>query len=211
MELEAQWLASMRPPPDDLITGAAFVGSKELKAHACYELEAHATVDGSHDMLRAVGELSASRMLGKKAGAHPGTDAATDAAWTYLADKPDWVSRITAGAVAAAPPYRKDYVRQFLTWLLSPLGLRYLRAFARELRRATTASLHAAVTDVVTDAARVNWSACWAWCVQHSTTLTGWTTEFSRRTSAHCVAGTVTSWRRPSARCSWLGIHFSAL
>lgn len=44
VELEAQWLASMRPPPDDLITGAAFVGSKELKAHACYELEAHATV-----------------------------------------------------------------------------------------------------------------------------------------------------------------------
>ena len=191
------WIASMRPSPDDLNAGGAFIGSDELKANA--------------NMLRVIGEFSASQTLGEKAGACPGAVAATDAAWTHLEEKANWFSRLAAGAVAAAPTERKHDVEHLLTWLVSPLGLRYLRAFARELRRATTASPHAAVTDAVADAAPVNWSACWAWCVQHSTTLSGWNTKFSHRTSVHCVAGTVTLWRRPSARCTWLGVRCSAL
>ena len=151
------WVASMRPSPDDLNAGAAFIGSDELEANA--------------NMLRFIGEFSASQTLGEKAGACPGADAATDAAWTYLEEKFDRFSGLVAGAVAAAPPERKDDVEHLVTWLISPLGLCYLRAFARELRRASTAPPHAAITDVADDAAPVNWSACWAWCVQHSTTL----------------------------------------
>ena len=151
------WIASLRPSPDDLNAGGAFIGSDELKEHA--------------SMLRVIGEFSASQMLSEKAGACPGADAATDAAWTYLEEKFDRFSGLVAGAVAAAPPERKDDVEHLIKWLVSPLGLQYLRAFARELRRATTASPHAAVTDVVTDWAPVNWSACWAWYVQHSTRM----------------------------------------
>ena len=147
------WVASMRPSADDLNAGAAFIDSDELEANA--------------NMLRFIGELSVSQMLGEKAGSRPGTSAATDAAWTYAEENTNRLSILTAGAVAAAPPERKDDVRHLLTWLTSPLGLRYLRAFARELRRATTASPHAAVTDVPADAAPVNWSACWAWYMQH--------------------------------------------
>ena len=152
------WVASMRPSPDDLNAGAAFVGSDELADHAA-------------DMLRCIGELSASQMLGEKAGARPGADAASDAAWAHLAENRDWLNTLAVNAVADAPPERKDDVEHLVTWLISPLGLCYLRAFARELRRASTAPPHAAVTDVADDAAPVNWSACWAWCVQHSTTL----------------------------------------
>ena len=191
------WIASLRPSPDDLNAGGAFIGSDELKEHA--------------SMLRVIGEFSASQMLSEKAGACPGADAATDAAWTYLEEKFDRFGGLVAGAVAAAPPERKDDVH-LIKWLVSPLGLQYLRAFARELRRATTASPHAAVTDVVTDGAPVNWSACWAWYVQHSTTLSGLHSSHAVPLStAWCVAGTVTSWRCPSARCTWLGVRCSAL
>ena len=131
-------------------------------------------------MLRFIGELSATQMLGEKAGARPGADAATDVAWTYAEENTNQLSSLAVDAAAAAPLERKDDVQHLLKWLTSPLGLRYLRAFARELRRASTASPHASVTDVPTDAAHVNWSACWAWCVQHRTTLTGWIIEFSR-------------------------------
>ena len=155
------WVASMRPSADALNAGAAFIGSDELEANA--------------NMLRFIGEFSASQTLGEKAGACPGADAATDAAWTYLLDNANQLSTLPAGAVVDAPPERKDEVEHLLTWLVSPVGLPYLRAFACELRRATTASPHAAVTDDVTDASPVNWSACWAWCAHHSTTLTGWT------------------------------------
>ena len=192
------WVASLRPSADYLNTGATFVGSDELQAHK--------------KMLRFIGELSASQMLGEKAGARPGADAAIDAAWKYVTENPDRLSSLVVGAAAAAPPERKNDVEHLLTWLVSPLGLHYLRAFACELRRATTASPHAAVTDVAANSSPVNWSACWAWCVQHSTTLTPVvTTEFSRRTSAHGLAGTVTSRRSPSARCTWLGAHWLAL
>ena len=143
------WVAGMRPSADYLNAGAAFVGSDELEAHA--------------NMLRFIGELSVSRMLGEKAGARPGADAATDLAWAYAEENTNRLSGLAVGAVAAAPPERKDDVQHLLKWLTSPLGLRYLRAFARELRRASTASPHASVTDVPTDAAHVNWSACWAW------------------------------------------------
>ena len=161
------WVAGMRPSAEYLDAGAAFVGSDELEAHA--------------NMLRFIGELSATQMLGEKAGARPGADAATDVAWTYVEENTNQFSGLVEDAVAAAPPERKDDVQHLLTWLVSPLGLRYLRAFARELRRASTASPHASVTDVPTDAAHVNWSACWAWCVQHRTTLTRWIVEqFSR-------------------------------
>ena len=191
------WVASLRPSADYLNAGATFVGSDELQAHK--------------KMLRFIGELSASQMLGEKAGARPGADAAIDAAWKYVTENPDRLSSLVVGAAAAAPPERKNDVEHLLTWLVSPLGLHYLRAFACELRRATTASPHAAVTDVAANSSPVNWSACWAWCVQHSTTLSGWNTKFSHRTSVHCVAGTVTLWRRPSARCTWLGVRCSAL
>ena len=73
------WIASLRPSPDDLNAGGAFIGSDELKEHA--------------SMLRVIGEFSASQMLSEKAGACPGADAATDAAWTYLEEKigsADW-------------------------------------------------------------------------------------------------------------------------
>jgi hypothetical protein len=143
------WVAGMRPSAEYLDAGAAFVGSDELEAHA--------------NMLRFIGELSATQMLGEKAGARPGADAATDVAWTYVEENTNQFSGLVEEAVAAAPPERKDGVQHLLTWLVSPLGLRYLRAFARELRRASTASPHASVTDVPTDAAHVNWSACWAW------------------------------------------------
>ena len=157
------WVASMRPSPDCLNAGAAFVGSDELEVH--------------RNMLRFIGELSASQMLGEKAGARPGADAAIDVAWKWAEENTHRFSSLVVDAVAAAPPERKDDVEHLLTWLVSRLGLRYLRAFARELRRAATAPPHAAVTDVVADAAHVNWSACWAWCARK--TLTTWTTEFS--------------------------------
>ena len=51
------WLARLRPSAVDLAAGATTVGSYELKAHM--------------RMLRCVGELSASKMLGEKAGAPP--------------------------------------------------------------------------------------------------------------------------------------------
>lgn len=51
------WLARLRPSAVDLAAGATTVGSHELKAHM--------------RMLRCVGELSASKMLGEKAGAPP--------------------------------------------------------------------------------------------------------------------------------------------
>ena len=69
------WVASLRPSADYLNAGAAFVGSDELRAH--------------QRMLRCVGEFSASQMLGEKAGARPGADAATDAAWQYAAENPE--------------------------------------------------------------------------------------------------------------------------
>ena len=173
------WIASLRPSPDDLNAGGAFIGSDELKEHA--------------SMLRVIGEFSASQMLSEKAGACPGADAATDAAWAYLAENRNWLSTLAANAVADAPPERKDDVEHLVTWLISPLGLCYLRAFARELRRASTAPPHAAITDVADDAAPVNWSACWAWCVQHSTTLAAGL-QCSHAVPLH------TAWQGPSHR-----------
>ena len=120
-------------------------------------------------MLRCVGEFSASQMLGEKAGARPGADAATDAAWQYAAENPEQLSILIEEWVAAAPPVCKKDVESLLTWLVSPLGLPYLRAFACELRRATATRSHGTVTDAAADhSLPVNWSACWAWCVQHS-------------------------------------------
>ena len=145
------WVASLRPSADYLNAGATFVGSDELLAHK--------------KMLRVIGEFSASQMLGEKAGARPGADAATDAAWKYVAENTDLFSSLVVHTAAAAPPERKNDVEHLLTWLVTPLGLHYLRAFACELRRATTASSHAVVTDVAADSSPVNWSACWAWCV----------------------------------------------
>ena len=174
------WVASLRPSADDLNTGATFVGSDELQAHK--------------KMLRFIGEFSASQMLGEKAGARPGADAVTDAAWKYVAENPDQLSGLVQGAAAAAPPERKNDVEHLLTWLVSPLGLHYLRAFACELRRATTASPHAALTDVAADSSPVNWSACWAWCVQCSTTLTDCEYRGSHAVPLH------TAWQGPSHR-----------
>ena len=69
--------------------------------------------------------------------------------------------------VAAAPSVCKNDVESLLTWLVSPLGLPYLRAFACELRRAATTPSHGGVMDTRADhSLPVNWSACWAWCVQ---------------------------------------------
>ena len=192
------WVASLRPSADYLNAGAAFVGSDELLAHK--------------RMLRCVGEFSASQMLGEKAGARPGADAATDAAWQYAAENPEQLSHLIEEWVAAAPPVCKKDVESLLTWLVSPLGLPYLRAFACELRRATATRPHGTVTDAAADhSLPVNWSACWAWCVQHSSHLLfTWVSRGSDRRAlmTHlCLAGTATSRRSRSARCTWLGLH----
>jgi hypothetical protein len=148
------WVASLRPSADYLNAGAAFVGSAELRAH--------------QKMLRFVGEFSASQMLGEKAGARPGADAATDAAWQYAAENPEQLSILIEKWVGAATPALKNNVESLLTWLVSPFGLPYLRAFACELRRAATTPSHGGVMDTRADhSLPVNWSACWAWCVRH--------------------------------------------
>ena len=50
------WVASMRPSADDLNAGAAFIDSDELEANA--------------NMLRFIGELSVSQMLGENTSWH---------------------------------------------------------------------------------------------------------------------------------------------
>ena len=60
------------PSPSDLAAGAATIASKEFHEHQCF--------------LLYVGERSASKMMGEKMGAPPGTDPSADAAWQFLAD-----------------------------------------------------------------------------------------------------------------------------
>ena len=58
-------------------------------------------------------------MLGEKAGARPGADAATDAAWQYAAENPEQLSILIEEWVAAAPPVCKNDVESLLTYVLS--------------------------------------------------------------------------------------------
>ena len=129
---------------------------------------------------------------------------------TAAAENPEQLSTLIEEWVAAAPPVCKKDVESLLTWLVSPLGLPYLRAFACELRRATSTPPHAVVTGATADhSLPVNWSACWAWCVGHGV---HWLCSDYRVLTTHlCLAGTVTSRRSPSARCRWLGTPWLAL
>ena len=148
VDIEA-WLARLRPSAADLAAGATTVGSHELKAHM--------------RMLRCVGELSASKMLGEKAGAPPGKDADADAAWRFLAENLHLHTSLVESAVAAAPAERKADVTRLFAWLLTARGLRYLRALAHELW-VIAGSPSPTAMDVDTAVARVDWPACWAWC-----------------------------------------------
>jgi len=157
------WLARLRPSPSDLAAGAATIASSELKQH--------------RRMLRYVGERSASKMLGEKVGAPPGTDPSADAAWLYLADpdrRPEFEWR-AENAVRHAPPERKADVMHWIAELLTPRGLRRLRALAQELW-VHAGSPCASATGQPVAVTTVNWPACWAWCVA-PTLPTRWQTR----------------------------------
>ena len=146
------WLARLRPSPSVLAAGAATIASPELKHH--------------QRMLRYVGERSASKMLGEKVGAPPGTDPSADAAWLYLADpdrRPEFEMR-AENAGRLVPPERKADVMRWIAELLTPRGLRRLRALAQELW-VHAGSPCASATGQPIAVADVNWPACWAWCV----------------------------------------------
>ncbi|KOO53477.1 hypothetical protein Ctob_015567, partial [Chrysochromulina tobinii] len=147
------WLARLRPSPSDLAAGAAMIASQELYEH--------------RRMLRYVGERSASRMLGEKVGVPPGRDPSVDAAWLYLADpdrRPEYERRAEQ-AGRAVPPERRADVMRWIAELLTPRGLRRLRALAQELWVHAGSPCSSATGQPIT-AANVNWSACWA-CEVH--------------------------------------------
>ena len=105
-------------------------------------------------------------MLGEKVGAPPGRDPSTDAAWLYLADpdrRPEFEWR-AENAGRLVPPERKADVLRWIAELLTPRGLRRLRALAQELW-VHAGSPCASATGEPIAVAGVNWSACWAWCV----------------------------------------------
>ena len=157
------WLARLRPSPSDLAAGAATIASPELKQH--------------RRMLRYVGERSASKMLGEKVGAPPGRDPSADAAWLYLADpdrRPEFEMR-AENAGRLVPPERKADVMRWIAELLTPRGLRRLRALAQELW-VHAGSPCASATGQPIAVADVNWPACWAWCVA-PTLPTRWQTR----------------------------------
>jgi hypothetical protein len=148
----------LRPSPSDLAAGAATIASPELYEH--------------RRMLRYVGERSASRMLGEKVGAPPGRDPSADAAWLYLADpdrRPEFERRAEQ-AGRAVPPERKEDVMRWIAELLTPRGLRRLRALAQELW-VHAGSPCASATGQPVAVTTVNWPACWAWCVAPTSLL----------------------------------------
>ena len=151
------WLARLRPSPSVLAAGAATIASPELKHH--------------QRMLRYVGERSASKMLGEKVGAPPGTDPSADAAWLYLADpdrRPEF-QRWAEAAVRLAHFERKADVMRWIAKLLTVdcQGLPYLRALAHELW-VHAGSPCVTATGQPTAVTTVDWPACWAWCVTPS-------------------------------------------
>ena len=194
------WLARLRPSPSDLAAGAAMIASQELYEH--------------RRMLRYVGERSASRMLGEKVGVPPGRDPSVDAAWLYLADpdrRPEYERRAEQ-AGRAVPPERRADVMRWIAELVTPRGLRRLRALAQELWVHAGSPCSSATGQPIT-AANVNWSACWAWCVAPPSP-----TRFSRtRSDGHDAltllyansrpcSGIATSWPSPPARCTSLAV-----
>ena len=152
------WLARLRPSPSDLAAGAATITSKELKEHERF--------------LRYVGERSASKMMGEKLGAPPGTDPSADAAWQYLADpamRPCF-QRQAEAAGRAVPPERRADVTRWIAELLTTRGLRRLRALAQELW-VHAGSPCVSETGQPIAVTTVNWPACWAWCRRAFTPL----------------------------------------
>jgi hypothetical protein len=149
IDIEA-WLAPLRPSPSDLAAGAATIASKELKEHERF--------------LRYVGERSASKMMGEKMGAPPGTDPSTDAAWQFLADpaRIPCFQRQAEAAGRLVPPERKADVMRWTAELLTPRGLRRLRALAQELW-VHAGSPCVSETGQPIAVTTVNWPACWAW------------------------------------------------
>ena len=157
IDIEA-WLAPLRPSPSDLAAGAATITSKELKEHERF--------------LRYVGERSASKMMGEKLGAPPGTDPSADAAWQYLADpamRPCF-QRQAEAAGRAVPPERRADVTRWIAELLTTRGLRRLRALAQELW-VHAGSPCVSETGQPIAVTTVNWPACWAWCRRAFTPL----------------------------------------
>jgi hypothetical protein len=157
IDIEA-WLAPLRPSPSDLAAGAATIASKELKEHERF--------------LRYVGERSASKMMGEKMGAPPGTDPSTDAAWQFLADpaRSPCFQRQAEAAGRAVPPERRADVTRWIAELLTTRGLRRLRALAQELW-VHAGSPCVSETGQPIAVATVNWPACWAWCRRAFTPL----------------------------------------
>ena len=152
-----EWLSSLRPSPAELQAGADFIGSAELKA-------------SPECLLRCIGEVSASKMLGDKVGPPPGEDEAADKAWLFLANNLQLFAQYADEAIAAAPEDRKEDVAFLLGQLFSPRGILFhLRGLARELWRAAREAPHPAAggsaMDVDAGGGSINWSACWAWCV----------------------------------------------
>ena len=189
------WLARLRPSPSDLAAGAATIASPELKQH--------------RRMLRYVGERSASKMLGEKVGAPPGRDPSADAAWLYLADpdrRPEFEMR-AENAGRLVPPERKADVMRWIAELLTPRGLRRLRALAQELW-VHAGSPCASATGQPIAVADVNWPACWAWCVA-PTLPNRWRTRSDGHDTLTLLyatlcprSGIATSRPPPPARCT---------
>ena len=189
------WLARLRPSPSDLAAGAATIASPELKQH--------------RRMLRYVGERSASKMLGEKVGAPPGRDPSADAAWLYLADpdrRPEFEMR-AENAGRLVPPERKADVMRWIAELLTPRGLRRLRALAQELW-VHAGSPCASATGQPIAGADVNWPACWAWCVA-PTLPNRWRTRSDGHDTLTLLCATLcprsgiaTSRPPPPARCT---------
>ena len=189
------WLARLRPSPSDLAAGAATIASPELKQH--------------RRMLRYVGERSASKMLGEKVGAPPGRDPSADAAWLYLADpdrRPEFERR-AENAGRLVPPERKADVMRWIAELLTPRGLRRLRALAQELW-VHAGSPCASATGQPIAVADVNWPACWAWCVA-PTLPNRWRTRSDGHDTLTLLCATLcprsgiaTSRPPPPARCT---------
>jgi hypothetical protein len=189
------WLARLRPSPSDLAAGAATIASPELKQH--------------RRMLRYVGERSASKMLGEKVGAPPGRDPSADAAWLYLADpdrRPEFEMR-AENAGRLVPPERKADVMRWIAELLTPRGLRRLRALAQELW-VHAGSPCASATGQPIAVADVNWPACWAWCVA-PTLPNRWRTRSDGHDTLTLLCATLcprsgiaTSRPPPPARCT---------
>mmetsp|Transcript_44927 Transcript_44927/g.140451 ORF Transcript_44927/g.140451 Transcript_44927/m.140451 type:complete len:363 (+) Transcript_44927:4-1092(+) len=149
-----EWLSSLRPSPAQLQAGADFIGSAELKANP-------------ECLMRCVGEVSASKMLGDKAGPPPGEDEAADSAWMFLANNLQLFAQGADEMVAAAPEDRKEDVETLLAKLFTPRGILFhLRGLARELWRAAREAPQPAggsAMDVDAGGGSINWSACWAW------------------------------------------------